>query len=99
MDQPLVCGGGQGHAGQEQDVSTLHPGTSAQQDCRLDGTPMVPGCNEHRVALGVVEGILRRVGVKKPPGPRWFLLDRLALGEHGVELLHRDTEGLDEFGS
>jgi hypothetical protein len=93
VHQPLVRGSGQRHAGEGQEPPTLHPAiTTAQHSCRFDGTPVVPGSAEHRVVLGISEGVAGCVGVARLVG------HRLPLGEHGVQLLDRDGQGLGELG-
>jgi hypothetical protein len=48
-------------AGQGQQHATLHPATTTQHDDYVDGTPVVPGGDEHRIVLGVVNVLAARV--------------------------------------
>jgi hypothetical protein len=53
---------GQCRTGQEQEASALHPTTTAQHDDGFDGTPVVPGGDEHWIVLGII-GVLEIVSV------------------------------------
>ena len=90
MDQPLVHRGGQHRPGQEHEPAASHPVTASQHDCHLDGTSMAPRCREDAVLLGNLDRLV---------GGLRGLLDRLTLGEHAVQFLQRDRQGLGESGS
>lgn len=61
----------QGCAAEKHEASTPHWTTTASQhDRRLDGTPMAPRRAEHRVLLGIVGRLVRRVRVHRRGGHR-----------------------------
>jgi hypothetical protein len=64
VHQPLVRRSGQRRTSQSQEHSTFHPTiTTAQQNCRIDGTPVVPRSDKHELALGILGGLVTGVCV------------------------------------
>jgi hypothetical protein len=96
---------GQGHTGQEHEPSALHPAiTTSQHNRRLDGTSTVPWRCDYRIMLGVDGPLLSRIRIVRITGLLWlravarsFVVGRLSLGEHDVQLFDRDTQGISEF--